>query len=389
MRWRGDEMGLITQCLVVSRLTLSGLRQRFGSAFVIFIGMTCVTGVLVSMLSVTAGFMRVLRASGDPQVAIVLSADALSEQGADLDAGAVGTILDAPGVARGPDGHPFADAEVLINAPPADGFVQGSLAIRGIGQQGFSLRPGLKIVAGRMFGSGRQELIVGAAAQRGYHFKVGDTVIMPDGEWPIVGVFEGGGALESELMADAATLMASTRRAAFGSVIVKLTTPAAFDEFRQWLASRPALRVKAQRLGDYYLSRGDQFTFYQAMAWIVGAIMSIGALFGSVNILYSAVRARTRELGTLCALGYEPLPLAFSVIVESVFLSLAGAAAGCLIAWALFDGHETASGVVFRWDVSIPIVALGVVWAIGLALLGSVPPAIRVARQSVVEVLRE
>ncbi len=341
------------------------------------------------MLAETAGLMRVFQASGDPSRAIVLSARALDEHGTSLDPAGVATILDAPGIAKAPDGRPLADPEILINAPPADGFAQGSLNIRGIGARGLALRPEIRIVAGRMFVAGRQEFIVGASATRAFHFKVGDRVLMPNGEWPIVGAYTGGGILESQLLGDAATLMAAMRKSGFGSVVVGLASPAQFVRFQRWLASNPTLAVTAERQADYYDRMGGQEAFYRTMAYFVAAIMSIGALFGTVNILNSAVRARTRELATLLALGYEPLPLAASVIAESVVLSLIGAAAGCALAWLLFNGHESVLSAIFRWTITPRVVTFGLAWSFMLALLGSLPPALRTARLPVSRALQE
>jgi putative ABC transport system permease protein len=380
---------VLRQSVIASRLALASLPLRLGSSLVIIIGMACVVGVLITMLSVTAGMLRLFRASGDPSHAIVLSARSLDEHGVELDQAAVDAILDAPGIARAEDGGPMADAEALVSVPPAAGFVQGSLNIRGIGSRGMSLRPEVRIIAGHLFQVGRHELIAGAAAARAFDMKVGDTVIMPDGEWPIVGTFAGGGVLESQLVTDAQTLMAATRKGGFGSVVVKLVDPATFEPFRQWLTSNPALDVTAQRQADYYISKGWDFAFYETMAYFVAALMSVGALFGAVNILYSAVRARTRELAVLRALGYEPLPLSVSVTIESVFLSLAGALAGAFLSWALFNGHESMSGYVFRWSISPRLVALGIAWSLALALLGSLFPAIRAARLPVSKGLYE
>ena len=378
-------MAWLTQSLIVTRLSLAGLRPRLWSSLVIVIGMACVTAVLVSMLSVTAGMRRVLQNSGDPGRAIVLPSRAVNELGADLTPALVGTILNAPGIARSADGRAIGDAEVVVNVPPADGFAQGSLNIRGIGPAGFALRPELQIIAGRRFTTGRQELMVGAAAARTFHYRLGDKIIMPDGEWPIVGIFSGGGMVESQLMADAPTLMASTRRSGFGSVIARLTDPGQFEAFKAWLTTNPTLRVTAERQSDYYARQGAQSSFYDTMAYFVGAVMSFGALFGAVNILYSSVRARTREIATLRTMGYQPLPLAISVVFESLLLSVLGAIGGILLAWALMDGHESGW---FKWSISPTLMVLGIWWAVMLALFGSLFPAIRAARLPVAAALR-
>jgi putative ABC transport system permease protein len=379
-------MRFLAQLLVVSRLTVAGLRHRPGASLVITIGMACVVAVLISMLSVGAGMLRVLRASADPSRVVVLSTHAQDEHGTELDRGAIATILDAPGMARAADGRPLADAEVLVNVPPAPGFVQGSLNIRGIGPKGLALRPELQIVAGRVFVPGRHELIVGTAARHDFHMGVGDHVIMPDGEWPIVGAFSGGGVLQSQLMTDADTLMAAIRQGGFGSVVARLESPASFEAFRRWLTGNPVLEVTALRQADYYIRAGGEHPFYETMGYFVAGLMSVGALLGAVNILYTAVRARTREIAILRAVGYGPLPLAISVTVEALCLSLLGALLGGGVAWLVCDGRES---IGFTWSVTPRLVALGIAWASVLALLGSVLPAIRAAHLPVSAALHE
>ena len=189
-------------------------------------------------------------------------------------------------------------------------------------------------------------------------------------------------------MADAQTLMATTRRAGFGSVVARLVDPDEFETFRTWLTTNPTLRVTAERQSDYYLRLGSQGRFYDTMAFVVGAVMSFGALFGAVNILYSSVRARAREIATLRAMGYEPVPLGVSVVFEALFLSLLGAIAGIVLAWSLVDGHESGSSMVFKWSISPTLIALGIGWAVMLALFGSLLPAIRAARIPVAAALR-
>jgi putative ABC transport system permease protein len=381
-------MTLLSQSLVLAQLCITGLRTRLWSSLVIVIGMACVIGVLISMLAVTAGMLRTLHNSAQPDRAIVLASRAVTESGADLTPSQVDTILNAPGIAHAADGRAIGDAEVVINVPPVDGFAQGSLNIRGIGPRGIGLRPEVRIIAGRMFATGRQELIVGLAATRVFHFKPGDKIIMPDGEWPIVGIFTGGGAVESQLLADAQTLMASTRRANYGSVLVRLADPKHFAAFKDWLTTNPALTVTAESQSDYYARLGAQNRFYDTMAYLVGAVTSFGALFGTVNILHSAVRARAREIATLRAMGYQPLPLGISVILESLFLSILGAIIGSLLAWAFVDGHESGSSLVFKWSISATLIAQGILWAATLAILGSLFPAIKATRIPVAAALR-
>lgn len=384
-------MTVARQSLIVSRLAVAGLRARLWSSLVIVLSMASVVGVLLSMLSLTAGLMRAFGAAGDPAQAIVFPASGAYEVSCDIERNTIGTILDAPGIARGADGAVIADAESVAIAPAPDGIAGFGILLRGVGPIGPSLKPGFRLVQGRMFRSGRQEVIAGVGLQRS-GMKVGDTVTQPDGEWPIVGFFAAdGGPLEHELMGDADTVMASHRRNCFSTVRVKLQNAAAFDSFRQWLAANPTLAVEGERSSDYYARRAAKLSsIFTALAFLVGAVMATGALFGTVKIMYAAVSARTREIGTLRAIGYQPFAVAFSVVLEAVLLSLVGAALGCGLAWLLFDGQlakywgrETYALVVAPWQLR-----LGFVWAAVIALLGSVAPAVRAARLTVAEALR-
>lgn len=384
-------MALIRQCLLHLSLSRSMLRQRWASSLAIVLTMAFVTGVSISMLSITAGIVREFDDAGDPRIVIVLPAKQAYDNSSDLPRGAVGTILDAPGIMRGPDGKPLADPEVLLYVPPDRRIATGAgLRIHGIGAAGTALRPRFRIVSGRMFVPGRQELIIGAAAQRTFGLRVGDMVTMRNGAWPIVGAFTAAGVVGSELLGDADTIAAMMHWSGLGSVLVRLEDRARFPAFKRWLTTNPALEVSAEPQLDYYarIAAGES-QYFTAMACIAGAILSAGALFGSVNVLYGVARARAREMATLRAIGYGALPVAASVVFEAVVLALAGAAAGALVAWLRFDGREILqSENLYRLIVSPQLVGLGFAWALALSLLGSLPPAIKAARAQVADALR-
>ncbi len=381
---------MITQTLVLTRLGLLGLLERKWSALVLVGSVACVVGVLISMLSVTDGMLRAYRLGEDPQLAIVLGPDNATEWGHGIAANDIGTILDAPGIARGPDGHPLADPEVLLSVPPAGPYLIGGPVLRGIGAAGLAMHPRLKIVEGRQFHSGQNELTIGIAAARVFDLHVGDLIPLPGGTWPIVGSFtDGGSTLEGLFLADADTVLAAGRTTGYGSVLVQLVSPDAFAAFSQWVSTNPALKESAEPLTSYLQRGAHQFSaFFTALAYAVGSIMALGALFGTVKLMYAAVSVRTREIATLRAIGYEPLPIALSILLETMTLALTGALIGSTVAWLLFDGKLTIQARnVFVLSVSGNLFALGVAWALVLAVLGGLPPAIRAARCSVSDAL--
>jgi putative ABC transport system permease protein len=381
---------MLMQTMVLTRLALSGILQRKGPSLVLVGSVACVIGVMLSMLSVTEGMIRAYRLGEDPRLAIVLGSEYRSEWGNAIAANAIGTILDAPGIARSPDGHPLADPEVLLSVPPSGAFLIGGPVLRGIGAQGLALHPHLRIVAGRQFRSGQQELTVGVAAARVFQLRVGDRVSLPGGTWPIVGSFtDGGSTLESAFLADADTVLAAGRASGYGSVLVKLKSPDSFPAFSQWLSTNPNLKESAEPVTEYLQRTTHQFSaFFTALAYAVAAMMTLGALFGTVKLMYAAVSVRTREIATLRAIGYQPLPVALSVVLETTTLALTGALLGAAVAWLLFDGKLTVQARnVYDLSVSGHLIALGLIWALVLAILGAVPPAIRAARGPVRDAL--
>jgi putative ABC transport system permease protein len=329
-------VGLLRQYALLLHLSLSIVRQRLAAALTVVVAMACVVGVLVSMLSATTGIVRAFRISSDPDMALVLPNNSLYDDGSGVARNVIGTILDAPGIARGADGKVQAEAELLFYNPPPHLVASGGfLRIRGIGAAGIALRPKFRIIAGRIYQSGRQELVVGVGAQRGFGLAIGDHVATRNATWQVVGVYTAEGVITNELIGDVETLAAIEHRGGYGSVGARLEDPARLEAFKQWLTSNPTLAVTAETQLSYYARiAASQSEYFTAMAYLAGAILSLGALLGSVNILYGIVSARAREMATLRAIGYGAVPVAASVVFEALLLALVGAAAGTCIAWA-------------------------------------------------------
>ena len=384
-------MSGLRQTAAVCLIGIGTLRERYATALVIVVGMACVVGVLTSMLSVTAGFARAFVRPEDATLAMVWRGEGSRfDQARGLQPDAVATIMDAPGIARSPDGAPLADGEFLMWIPPIEGFAAGSLQVRGVGPAGIALRPAFRIVAGHMFRAGARELVVGVGAARKFGLTVGSEVRLRDGPWPIVGIFScGADIIESYLVGDAITVMAARRRAGFAEVIAQLADAGAYPGFRRWLMENPALSVYVERKTDYDLRElGINTSFFTRMSYVIGAIIALGALFAVVKIMYAAVRARTREIGTLRAIGFGATPVVVSVLAEAALLGAIGALLGAAIAWLMFNGREMWVWGAFRLRVAPSLWMLGLVWAVVSSLLGGLLPALRAGRLPPVEALR-
>jgi len=259
------------------------------------------------------------------------------------------------------------------------------------GKMGVALRPSFHLVAGRMFRPGTHELIVGQLAQSKFKgMVVGDKVTMPNGQWPIVGMFATGDLLDGVLVGDTETVLQAMRHNSYNTIIVRLASPGAFAAFRTALTHNPILTVDVMRLPDWNARAGaDSAAFFHVFIYGVSIILAIGALFGCFNTMYAAVETRAREIATLRALGYGSFAVALSVILEASALSIAGALIGALIAWSLYNGVQGSMGWdLFKLTVSPAMFAMAVSWAIAVSVLGGLLPSLRAARWTVAEALR-
>jgi putative ABC transport system permease protein len=378
-------------------VTLMGLRtipNRLGASLVIVFGMACAVGAFISIMSMSTGLMRTIEGTGRADRAIVLSQGSLYEFGSSISRDNAVTIADAPGIKRGSDGKPVVSAEAMAYAAVTkknDGL-DAFVTVRGVSPEGSALRPEIKLISGKMFRPGKYELIVGRSAQAQFAgLDEGKTIALPEGDWTVTGSFESGGsANESELITDSATLLSAMRANAYKSMTVLLDSPAAFDRFKSALTSNPTLAVDVSSETDF-LAKEWKFlnTLLTVVAYLVGGIMGLGAMFGALNTMYSAVSARTREIATLRAIGFGGGAVVASVLVESLLLAFAGALIGAGAAWLAFDGNLHAmGGLVISLAVTPALVGYGIILACALGLIGGIFPAIRAARLPVAKALR-
>ena len=393
-------MNLFRQIGAVTLMNFKSLRHRVGTSIVIVIGIAGVVAVLVSVLAMSTGMLETMEHSGRDDRAIVLRNGSASETGSALSRDAARLVQDAAGVKRDSDGKPIASAEAvrLANVFRKDG-AEVSVAVRGTGPQLAALRPEVKIVQGRMFRPAVTEMIVGKAANAEFKgLNIGDKVRTRGAIWTIVGVFTSGGdSHESGLMADAETLIAADQRGGFQSVTVQLESPAAFQKFKDSITANPALAVDVSREREYYRQQSATIgKVIYVIAYVVGGIMAIGAIFSALNTMYSAVSARLREIATLRAIGFGATAMVLSVLAEALLLALIGGTIGAAIAWLFFNGHQVstqaggnaAGHLIFELSVSPALIATGIIWACTIGLIGGLFPAVRAARLPVATALR-
>ncbi|MBK1730495.1 ABC transporter permease [Thiococcus pfennigii] len=387
------------QALEITRVGLATIPQRLGATSVVVVGIAGVVAVLVAMQAMAAGFEATVTRAGNDETAIVLRAGANAEVSSVVERSAVPLIMQAPGVRRDARDVPLATADVVLVAtvPRRSTGADANLEVRGIGPLAWQVRPQVRIVAGRRFESGRRELIVGEGARTQFRgLEIGDELRMNNEGWRVVGVFASGDTHESEVWTDAETLAAAHRRNGFQSVIAALDSPAAIETLRAALAADPRLRVDVETTRTYYRQQSERLTTaIRAIGTGVAAIMALGAVFGALNTMYTAVSQRAREIATLRALGFTAAPVVVSVLLETMALALAGGLLGAGIAWALFNGFTVStlgsnfSQVVFQFQVTPELLGRGLQWALGIGLLGGLLPALRAATLPVTVALRE
>jgi putative ABC transport system permease protein len=358
------------------------IRARWTSTIVAILGIAGTVGVFVAMLSLARGFRATLVASGSPDDALVMRAGSTTEMMGGITLDSVKLVQDKPGVARDASGQPLVTQEVVgvIPVPLITTGTDANVEVRGVAPNVLEIRKFVKVVQGRMFHSGLDELVVGKNASKTYQgLTVGNTVAFGGGEWKVVGVFDAGGSsFDSEVWCDARIL------------------PAAFDKFKDSITSDPQLNLEVEREVDYYAKQSSAMTqLITVLGGLVAAIMAIGAVFGALNTMYSAVAERGREIATMRALGFSSMSVILSFLFEALLISFIAGIIGCLAVLPLNGmttqtmNFSTFSNIAFAFKITFSLLVMGVVFALAMGVLGGLLPAVRAALRPVAVALRE
>jgi putative ABC transport system permease protein len=380
---------------------IRSIRARWTSTIVAVLGIAGTVGVFVAMLSLANGFRATLVASGSPGNALILRAGSPSEMMGGVTLDSVRVVRDAPGIARDTAG-PLVTQEVVgvMPFPLISTGTDANVQVRGVSPNVLRVRTFAKISEGRMFAPGLSEIVVGKNASRNFAgLTLGTTANFGGGQWKVVGVFDAGGsAFDSEIWCDAKLLNEILKRPdnVFQSVTVHLASPASFQQFKDAVVSDPRMNVDVMREVDYYAKQSTTMTrLITVLGGLVAAIMAIGAVFGALNTMYSAISERGLEIATMRAIGFSTPNVILSFLFEALAISFVGGILGCLAVLPLNGlttntmNFQTFSNIAFAFRITFDLLLLGITFALVMGVLGGMLPALRAATRPVAAALRE
>jgi ABC-type antimicrobial peptide transport system permease subunit len=377
------------------------LLVRWQVTLLAIVGIGLVVTVFVVLISMATGFRLALRATGEPGNAVVVQRGSASELTSWVPLDDRNLIVVDDRVARGGDGQPLASPEVVViaNLPKRVGPDPANVTVRGVTPRAYEVRGGIDITRGRKFTPGLYEIIVGdRMVERIRGLDVGQKVMIQRKEWEVVGTFASrGGAFESEIWGDAEVMgPAFQRTGGSNSLVVRLKDASTLPAFDKDIRANPQMQLRVVDEKKYYEDQAGAVAGpLMALAIFVAVVMGIGAIFGAMNTMYAIVAARTREIGTLRALGFSRTSILFSFVLESVFLAVVGGVLGCLLALPA-NGLTGATGntagfaeLAWAFRVTPGTLAVGVAVAVAMGIVGGLLPAFRAARLPITSALRE
>ncbi|MEO8018563.1 MAG: ABC transporter permease [Pseudomonadota bacterium] len=389
------------QIAAVTGMNLRNVPLRWSSSLVAVLGIGGVTLVLVALLSIAAGFRVALEGSGSDDVAILMRAGSNNELSGGFGVDTVTVVADAPGIAKS-EGKPIMSPELYVLV---DGKMKGkdastNLPLRGVSPMAGKVRKHFKLVEGRMFREGTNEVVVGDGVIKQYDgLDVGKIVRWGATDWTVVGRFtDQGGIAESEVWGDTRVVQQAWRRGnSYQSIRAKLTNPAAIKTLKDSLTKDPRVRLSVQTEREFYVDQQKLMsTIINNVGWTLAIMMGIAALFAALNTLYNAVAQRVREIATLRALGFGGFPVVISVLTEAIILGAVGGLIGGLLAYLFLNGMTSStmnwasfSQMTFAFTVTPQLMFTGIIYGLILTFIAGILPGIRAARMPITSGLRE
>jgi putative ABC transport system permease protein len=375
--------------------------RRVSTAMTVFVVCLVVT-VFLFVLALWQGVSRTLSVTASDRNIITMRVGSQAEMQSVVTRDAYEMIRALPGIEKSPAGEPYVSPELisLVSLQRADGQTT-NVQVRGMDPIGFSMRPGVRILEGRMFNVGTNEAVVSKnLSNRFAGMKIGDTIKTGSYRWVVVGLFDASGsAYESEVWTDARDLQGQTKRQIFSSIFVRASDPESAARYIEAVKGDQRLKLEGKTEKKYYEEQMITGAPIKILAILVGIFTAIGASFGAMNTMYAQVAARTREIGTLRAIGFSRRSVLASFIFEALLLCLIGGVIGTALAFVLFNliltkptgtmNFRTFSEVLFNFRLTPPLMIGGLVFSLAMGLLGGFFPAARAARLKIINALRE
>jgi putative ABC transport system permease protein len=375
-------------------------RERWVSSVVAVLGVAGAVGVFIAMLALSRGFEATLVSTGLPDNAIVQRAGADSEMTSIMTIDDVRVVEDAAQVAHGPEG-PLVSPEVVVIAalPLIETGTDANVQVRGVTPRALAVHENVALLEGRFLTSGLPELVVGKGARDAYRgLQIGSEVAIGAGQWTVVGVLDGGGSsFDSEIWADASVLNGFHERPPniYQSVVARLRSRGELEPLKTSLENDPRVNVQVMSEPEYYAQQSEIVTtLITVLGGLVAAVMALGAVFGALNTMYSAIAERAREIAVLRAIGFGEGSIVLAFFVEALLIALVGGVLGCILVLPVNGvttgtmNWQTFSHLAFAFSITPDLLLAGLVFALLMGAVGGLPPAIRAARANVAHALR-
>jgi putative ABC transport system permease protein len=379
---------------------IRNLRLRLAATMMTALGIALTVAVAVFILSLLTGLRRAFVQSGDPLNVLVIRKGSQAELQSGVDRESFQAIKFLPGIAKNKAGDPLVSGElvVVMTLPRRNGTGEANVTVRGMEPIGFELRPAVHLAEGRWFTPGQREIAVSQSINKRFsNAGMGEELFFGKGKWKVVGIFDAGEtASSSEIWADG-SLMGNDfdRSAALSSVLVHATDPVAAEALKNRVNDDQRLKLDGFKEPDYFAQQTKSGLPIQIVGYVVSIVMAIGSCFAAMNTMYAAVAYRGREIATLRILGFSRGSIIASFVLESVLLSLLGAALGLALTLP-FNGMTTGTGnnltfseTVFSIRITLGVMFTAVVFAVTMGLFGGIAPAWHASRREILAALRD
>ncbi len=365
------------------------------------LGIALTVAVLVAMLAMVNGLETSFATTGHPLNIIVTRKGSESELVSNLARTVFQDLKVTPGIAKNAAGETMASLELItiINIPSVDQPDGINVTVRGLSAIGLELRPDLKLTSGRLFETGKREIVIGRAiAVRHPDVAIGKTLRFGRGDWTVVGVMDGGrSAYNSEIFCDLNQLTSDyNRNEVVSSAVLRATDEATLAALLNRLESDQKLNVSVRTERAYYAAQMTAARPLQILGSLIALIMAVGSSFAAMNTMYAAVSRRAKEIGTLRVLGFSQGSILFSFFLESIVLSLIGGVLGVLLVYFTLNGattgllsFQTFSQIAFDYTINPKVAGMGILFALFMGAFGGLFPARSAAKKEILSALRE